>query len=325
MSAYSSMTDDDGGAERPGPSPSPSLVYQSLRVHADASGAFGGTAPRSSSPASSMRSYHSPGQHSSSSSCPLPFPCCCAFCPAAGTRARSVVLWMAFVLVLTAAFAVGLFQISPPGKWSPTAAPTVTPPSTPVPAPPATVPPSNRTNLVPILVLSDVHLDLYYRAGAGSRFCQSASVPAGAPPEYFSRLGAYGCDAPLALLESALRAMSTLLPCAPPASAAAASSPLPFCTRAAAIVLVGDLSAHANWNLGPADGAMTRNDTLANVNATLAAVRRYFPSTPLVVTLGNNDVCTFGVHRSTFYDTLSRWLYLSVLVSVIFKFVSLIV
>ena len=44
----------------------------------------------------------------------------------------------------------------------------------------------------------------------------------------------------------------------------------------------------------PADGAMTRNDTLANVNATLAAVRRYFPSTPLVVTLGNNDVRCFA-------------------------------
>ncbi len=257
MSAYSHMADDDGGAERPGPSPSPSLVYQSLRVHADASGAFGGTAPRSSSPASSMRSYHSPGQYSSSSSCPLPFPCCCAFCPAAGTRARSVVLWMAFVLVLTAAFAVGLFYGMPPGKWTPAAAPTPSP-STPAPTPFPMVP-SNRTNLVPILVLSDVHLDLYYRAGAGSRFCQSASVPTDAPPAYFSRLGAYGCDAPLALLESALRAMSTLLPCAPPANAAASSaSPLPFCTRAAAIVLVGDLSAHANWNLGYVKWQMSR-------------------------------------------------------------------
>ncbi len=77
---------------------------------------------------------------------------------------------------------------------------------------------------------------------------------------------------------------------------------------------------------------MTRNDTLANVNATLAAVRRYFPSTPLVVTLGNNDVCSFGVHIAPHYVTLfpagtiiSNYFSFSVLVSVIFKFVFLIV
>ncbi len=49
MNPYASMADDDGGGDREraasasssrGPAPAPSLVYQSLRVHADGSGTW---------------------------------------------------------------------------------------------------------------------------------------------------------------------------------------------------------------------------------------------------------------------------------------------
>ena len=107
----------------------------------------------------------------------------------------------------------------------------------PPPSPGGLVPPSQRPDLIPVFVMSDIHVDLFYRAAVGSRFCQSNLVQPNAPPSYYTPLGAYGCDAPLALLESALGVMRSLLPCG-------VDQPPSACTRAAAIIIVGDLVGH---------------------------------------------------------------------------------
>jgi hypothetical protein len=138
-------------------------------------------------------------------------------------------------------------------------------------APAGPLPPSQRLDLTPVFVLADLHIDLVYQEVSGSPFCQPfATAP-------YLPLGAYGCDAPLSLFDSALRVMKTLLPCSADSS----------CSRAAAIVIAGDLVRHQNIN---APQPLTKAGTLQTVNATLAALRHFFPTTPLYLTLGNNDV-----------------------------------
>jgi hypothetical protein len=163
---------------------------------------------------------------------------------------------------------------------------------------PSALRPSANPNLVPMLVLADVHLDLRYQAGQATEFCARDA-------NQMTAYGAYGCDSPLSLLETALQYAQQIVPCSSSSStvqtpsstvssstssstsSSSMSSSSP-CTRFAGIVLVGDLTVH-NKNDSP---IFDLELVFQAVNTSLLTIRKYFPAPmPLVVTIGNNDVC----------------------------------
>jgi hypothetical protein len=143
--------------------------------------------------------------------------------------------------------------------------------STTPPGPPTAWDPALDANLAPVLVLADTHLDWTYKAGGPSLQCSGPSSNG------FGPLGTYGCDTPPALLRAAIAGMQAALPCADGSVG---------CTRAVAIIVAGDLFAHANNPLANT----TVQNTLFAMNQTLGQLRAAFPVTPIVVTIGNNDV-----------------------------------
>ena len=142
----------------------------------------------------------------------------------------------------------------------------------PVPVAPPRMDPTRRMDWTPVLVLSDVHLDVRYVTNTGSPHCKTSS-------NGFAAHGTYHCDSPMALLQSALRQMQRVLPC---------TNATAGCTRAAAILLPGDLFAHCEWQAP--DPFCSLPDVLVAMDAVLAAVRTAFPWTPIIVSPGNNDI-----------------------------------
>lgn len=148
--------------------------------------------------------------------------------------------------------------------------------------------PANNPNLVPVLVLADIHLDLNYTTGQPTKYCRKSDNQG----TQFWVNGTYGCDSPLSLLVSALENAQTIVPCqtstSTSASASASASSTTPCTRYAAVVVVGDLTVHERTHVN-----ISLDVVFAAVNTSLATIRRYFPSPmPLLITIGNNDVRT---------------------------------
>lgn len=109
--------------------------------------------------------------------------------------------------------------------------------------------------------ISDVHLDLLFDPLAPvATGCRQPYPPANATAP--TPFGKYGCDIPLSTLESALSYMASV------------AADVDF------IVVSGDFAAHS---------LPSELDILTAINATTAAVQKFFPSVPVLPAIGNDD------------------------------------
>jgi hypothetical protein len=126
------------------------------------------------------------------------------------------------------------------------------------------------------LWLSDFHLDPFY----GSPSAVSSSWNSGCTTndaKISRRYGQIGCDAPMALVEEVLRCIVSVTTTS--SNNGSISNPIDF------ILISGDFSRHGTDQL---NHALSETENIIETIAT--AIKKSFPSTPVVPSIGNNDV-----------------------------------
>lgn len=131
-------------------------------------------------------------------------------------------------------------------------------------------------------VVSDFHFDIAYNGhyNASSNCSMYLAIgqqgqPVPTQAKDYAEYGRYGCDSPLALLESAVLAMQLV------------NSDPEF------ILLTGDIIGHRTSSLldpsGEYDPQFSHSLVMNSTAAVIALFKEYFPDTQVVTTIGNND------------------------------------
>ncbi|XP_028412957.1 sphingomyelinase phosphodiesterase D-like isoform X2 [Dendronephthya gigantea] len=145
---------------------------------------------------------------------------------------------------------------------------------------------SQTNNPLSFLLFSDIHLDPWYKAMAGDKYCRNTSIQSA----YNASYGRPGCDSPLKLLNEVLNGMKSVR--------------AKNITKMDFVMLSGDTCAH---------GITTnrRKNALGIMKITSQAVKLAFPDIPYFPSIGNNDLpghYVMPTENDTWYsDLLEIW------------------
>ena len=159
-----------------------------------------------------------------------------------------------------------------------------------------------EVNKVPILQLTDLHLDMYYEnntaVNCGLPQCcrkEYNQTLDGKPVEMSQEFGAFECDTPLSTWNSLLDQISVLNH----------SNPFKM------ILLTGDIPSHDIWN-------QSHSRNLEIITQVLEDLERLFPTTPTYYVFGNHDnfpinLCNTNQSTNQSYNALDYFQHLSTL------------